>query len=779
MSTRISTFYANAKAPRRKAYRYSRPQVNLATMMPVLFGACRASRKPVLGDCLHCAALPGSLSGSGAGGVVLGGGMARFVNPYTFVPHVPEPQRGRPAGHDAMGSGRLSGVLKVTLTARTPLLIGGFTRQGPGGTSEHDVPRRLDGTVIVPASGLMGAVRSVHEALAGGCLRVLDGDRVPVHRHPANTSETKDLRLAVVTGVDAAGRAVQVALCDEWIWIPKELLPRDEDRLSRTGDQLQYRSANGRPGLPPGAAMAGAGTRRVLLAKSDKHPQGVSLGSIVRIGELGAVAGECWVLLVTDTNARAADRPAYFAAGRIGPAAMSCPVPQQTWDGFQDVVAGADDLRRARLVKAGFADGEEPAWGTCPPEYEDVWWPPQDSGDGRGERRRIAQRLRARTYLHPGQPVWVRISGDDRSVTEIRLSQLWRYQGQIPVGERVGSAGPCTDLKKNLCWSCRVFGSADTAGREADDLAVQNSYRGHVRVDDLLAEGNVEPVSWHLAPLASPRPGAGQFYLDHKAVPPAGRVARKDTRPAATWGSEADTPARRPLRGRKFYWRTTDPTREPFPRGRYRDHQSDELSSKVALIPAGSVFTGRVAFDNLSLADYGSLLVALDPRLMAEAEAATWEGVVTSVGGGKPFGFGAVTIDVERVLVQTARARYLGEAAHVADEAEAVRAFRDDVPQSVSATWQALRHALTFGFVSDDLVWYPPGPDGAKGSEDFDKSFEFFPRTVGLELKDKIRDLVELPDAAASPSAQVLDSRAGERRKEPGPADRDRGRRQR
>ena len=88
----------------------------------------------------------------------------------------------------------------------------------------------------------------------------------------------------------------------------------------------------------------------------------------------------------------------------------------------------------------------------------------------------------------------------------------------------------------------------------------------------------------------------------------------------------------------------------------------------------------------------------------------------------------------------------------------AVEAFRGQVPQPVSATWQALRHALTFGFVSDELVWYPPGPDGAKGSEEFDKSFEFFPRTAGLELKDKIRELVVLPDAAASPGAQVLDS---------------------
>ena len=77
------------------------------------------------------------------------------------------------------------------------------------------------------------------------------------------------------------------------------------------------------------------------------------------------------------------------------------------------------------------------------------------------------------------------------------------------------------------------------------------------------------------------------------------------------------------------------------------------------------MFTGRVAFDNLSLADYGSLLVALDPRLLAGTDSADWEGVVTSVGGGKPFGFGAVSIDVEPVLVQTARARYLGEAAQV------------------------------------------------------------------------------------------------------------------
>jgi hypothetical protein len=282
----------------------------------------------------------------------------------------------------------------------------------------------------------MGAVRSVHEALAGGYMRVLDSGRVPVHRHPASTSETGDLQLAVVTAVDPGGRATRVALCDEWIWIAQELLPRDGGGLPRTGDQLRFRSAAGETVVPPAGALAGPGTRRVLLAGSPKHPQCIPPGGIIRVGGLGAVAGECWALLVTDTNARAAEPPVYFAAGRIGAGARSCQVPPQTWERYRDVVTEADDRRPARLAQAGFKDREEPAWGSCPPEYEDAWWPPQDAGGQ--QRRPVAQQLRDRSYLHPGQPVWVRVG--DQGVTEIRLSQLWRYQGDGTAGERAGAA---------------------------------------------------------------------------------------------------------------------------------------------------------------------------------------------------------------------------------------------------------------------------------------------------------------------------------------------------
>jgi hypothetical protein len=701
--------------------------------------------------------------------------MTAFVNPYTFVPNVPSPARRQPAGHAAMGEGRFSGVLQVTVTARTPLLIGGFSSED---ADVKGLPKRQDGTVMIPGSGLAGAVRSLHEALTGSCLRIVDTGLVPVHRDPVNADQVKGLVLAVVDAVDGDGRARSVRLCGDWVKIPKVLLLGDggsDDDLPRTGDQLDFE---------PGDHQQGD----ALRVSDAEHSRGFGPGAIggSRTGRMGPVTRDCWVLLMTDTNARSPNgkngrpAPVQFAAGRTGPDATRCEISGAAWDDYLKAVEGADDLRTASLKKAGSANGEEPRWGTCPPEYADVWWPPRgDSGDDRApgsdskSGQKIGRRLRARSYLHLGQPVWVRVA--DGEVTEIRLSLYWRYLGGKTVGERLGDAQPCTD-PENLCWSCRMFGAADTGGREETGFAEQHSYRGHVRIDDLLATGPVAPLMWEMAPLASPKPGAGQFYLDNSAVPGGARIAKKDTAPAATWGSIADQQRTRPLRGRKLYWRTetdADPGATKPERGRRRPHQSEAMSGKVSLIPVGTSFTGRVAFDNLDAAEYGSLLAALDPRLLGGTGEGSWARSVTSVGGGKPFGFGSVTVDVERVSLQTAAQRYLGEPVpEPPGDAEAVEAFLGAVTEPVRVSWPALRHALEFGFIEDAKVWYPPG-SGSRGEPDYDKSFEFFARTTGLRMQgDRYRDLVVLPDAAAPAARQELDSAAGEHnapQRQPGP----------
>jgi hypothetical protein len=238
-----------------------------------------------------------------------------------------------------------------------------------------------------------------------------------------------------------------------------------------------------------------------------------------------------------------------------------------------------------------------------------------------------------------------------------------------------------------------------------------------------------------LAPLASPKPSAGQFYLDHHGWSIKQRLTTNEQRPGYAWGSPLDDGPDGPRRisGRKFYWRTNDPLREPS-RGRRRKHQSEELSrGTVTLIEAGAVFTARVRFDNLGVVQVGSLVAAIDPRRV-------WPDtqVVTSVGGGRPFGFGSVRIGVDAVRLERPRARYLGEDGDAPTLAECVAAFLEPAdptdPDTASPQcrqiWPDLRAALTFGKVPDEAIWYPAGP-GQKGDEDFDHAYEFFAQTRG------------------------------------------------
>lgn len=88
--------------------------------------------------------------------------MAEFINPYTFVPLPERIGRARPAGHHQALPGNLCGRMTVTWKLRTPLLL-------PRQHAEVN-----DGPVVIPGSSVKGAIRSLHETLMGGCLRVLE-----------------------------------------------------------------------------------------------------------------------------------------------------------------------------------------------------------------------------------------------------------------------------------------------------------------------------------------------------------------------------------------------------------------------------------------------------------------------------------------------------------------------------------------------------------------------------------------------------------------------------
>jgi len=674
------------------------------------------------------------------------------VNPYTFTPLCPTPARSAPSGHARGQAEGLSGWVSVSVTARTPLLIGGFDSV-PNKVLEP--PRdAVTGDCLVPGSGLLGALRSTHEALVGGCLRVLDVDYVPVHRHAAIAGHLDGTQFAVVRQVDEGGMPTAVQVCSDVVSVRHDLCGAHPAGPLTTGDVLTW----------PQDAPETVGSRKLLRPRAprpsgrggERRVTGIDAGQIVKHDR--PVAGG-YTLLITSTSARPKARrqgrrpPAYFAAGRPGGEDREYLVDVEAREDLRRALVGADDRRRGvRLEGLRDVGGREVVPVTWPRDSD-----PDDGGPVVGYRWRVTERLSV------GQPVWVQVK--DGRVRQVRLSRMWRYQGSGPVGARVGEAGPCTDPAQ-LCPTCRIFGSAGTDSKD-DDGSRQWSYRGHLRVDDAAADGPVsltDPV--RLAPRATPKPSAGQFYLDHSDVPAGDLRQPRGEEPAAVWGSKADGEAGkdRPLRGiagRKFYWRTSAPLTEPA-RGVAREHQRNEaMSVEARLVEAGARFVTRLTVDNLTAAQIGSVLAALDPRLL-------WakDDVVTSVGGGKPFGFGAVTITVEEARLTRTADRYRSAVPETVSVDACVKAFRAAAKRDSEAVvspgarfgWEDLRAVLTLDRVENSEVWYP-GIEGRPGEEPFDQAFEFFSRTRGQILgpddNPEFRHLVSL----ARPSAALKKQR--------------------
>lgn len=131
-----------------------------------------------------------------------------FINPYTFVPLPEQIERSSPRGHSELANDGLSGSFDWVLTLQTPLLLPSDDSDTTTGSILH-----------YPGSSLRGALRSLHESLAGGCMRALEDDYVPVHRETMNALQSGD-RLVVVREIDpATDRVVSVEETNSITWV--------------------------------------------------------------------------------------------------------------------------------------------------------------------------------------------------------------------------------------------------------------------------------------------------------------------------------------------------------------------------------------------------------------------------------------------------------------------------------------------------------------------------------------------------------------------------------
>ncbi|HEX5494357.1 MAG TPA: hypothetical protein VFX70_07280 [Mycobacteriales bacterium] len=677
--------------------------------------------------------------------------MAEFINPYTFVPF-PDVDTGtfrrEPAGHAAMGaaddgSPRLLGRVGVTVTARSPLLVRDEEQRFPRRRFDRSDSDGPGPAPYLPGSALAGVVRSLHESLAGGCLRVFDHDLLPSYRDAAQMRPA-GWTLALVTQT-RGDRPSELLLCDQVIRVRADALA---EVLGGPHNVVTGRRVNvtGRP----------REAKRGLPVVTD--PRDLD-------------KGDGWVILVTDAAARDTKRPYHCAVGRL-PAAGSgrlAWVDEAAWDAGWATAWGdllnriddTDDMRRFR----GSSDREPSRQDTGPVTAE-----------VRFNERLVGFRHEARRRVFGGQVLWVR---PDRSgVAEFALAAIWRHSGQGRAGVRVPEDLLACGNPDELCPTCRVFGSADTGGAE-DERARQRAYRGHLRFSDAQPVGPVGALERHqLAPLGRPRPGSGQFYLDNDPRRHPARPGR-DGPPLREWGSAADRPAWRALRGRKHYWLAGDDYGQ---RPLFRITEgafTGEMAGEGEAVPAGTRFAFTVWFENLDIAELGGLLAALDPSAVLAAHAPDGGEVGFAVGGGRPFGFGTCTAEITSLDVHTAASWYQDSAPPAVTAGGALSTFSGGVDRGVRATWPALAAALHLDHVDPADVWYPPAgaipADRGLRPDDLAAGFDFWRRSAGYALRDQTFPLVPLPDVTAddqhlpaSPAPTVTGERRQPGRGRPG-----------
>lgn len=728
-----------------------------------------------------------------------------FVNPYTFASLPESVRRREPPGHDGRpftptGAGlpeaRYSGSLLVRWTLLTPLVL----------PPEQRTPSPAQRRVEFPGSSVKGAVRSLHETLFGGCLRVVDADFVPSYRAPA-TGKKAEWALAQVVATTTGGVPTRVRLADNVDWVDGPGLAR---AYQRAGQQAVPTSGDvfAVEGEPEETTLGRWEIRSVGRLLRRSRPRRVATNAEAGEQEFrldGRSPDGDRILLVTDVRVRKPKR----ANGTRGRALWACgaltdielPIDDEVASEFRRACDGADDLRRLRTPRrsagsgrhAGAhapistADGRVRDWRTESVPEDVRWWGDYD-GPADGQRVLIGRRHLTTGLLFPGDVVWVRTNQGDTRVEQIDLAEIWRQTGTGKLSRRVPAETlPCRFPRAadrpdgdgspvGLCMSCEVFGSVDDRRTAVSDGPArgggQAAYAGHVRFGTARPVVPVNAQETELAPTGTPHLGVGMFSL---TPPRTLDPLRPRNEFPGRWGASPDQDGDRQLRGRKFYWHS-DPQaqadhwsallgKDVTPRHRRRPpHQSPGQGRTAQLIPAETthpdgtvqptVLEQTINVDGISEGALHTLLAALQPQLLLgiRKPGATF---ATHLGGGKPLGLGSVTaqVDWSRSTLSPFAARYAGTRSEPSTPGETFSFQpRAVLPWLNGRAANQLMQILDVSGLGDAVhhVSYPTTVSwDSVGTENFDKSFAWFQNNNGQSLARGDRPWVPLPEAGA------------------------------
>lgn len=583
-----------------------------------------------------------------------------FHNPYNFIPALPRDRvtgelgDHEPLGHHVFHADYYSGVIRVKMTAHTPLLLPDAAQTESVGNDHKSFPLRVDadGKPNIPPTSIKGMLRAAYEAVTNSRLAVFVGheDRLAFRMDARSgirliPARVCDGRFELLTGTTPVGRQGEPGFSLHAAWLPRyernggianwavkyhssHSLPQHGDEAEGWIEEIQHWrwdrnqqthkpdfkywkvrviTQAGQP-VPPNPGPSQSREKRDR--QSWHEPK----------GNLKQFRG--WVCVTNANINRKHDERVFFV--EVGASELPCDEShRRMWreliDNYQSI--HTDDLRQRHK------QGHNP-------------WDYLGSEPGRTAWSRHVYTPDDRN-LTDGTLCYVRLSSSTNAVEAVFPVMIARELFQRSPQDLLSDTLLPATSYETLSPADRVFGWVKQRGK--------GTYRGNLRIGPVTCESD-DPIEWFnshqrnlnpeearndsglpLAILGQPKPQQARFYV---AASQNGEAQGDGLNKEQTGYSLG-----KGLRGRKVYphHRVLQEQEYRRPQLNSQEQRDNQNRSIQGWVNPGTEFTFDIHVTNLSKVELGALLWLLSLP----------ENHFHRFGGGKPLGFGSVRLEIE------------------------------------------------------------------------------------------------------------------------------------
>ncbi len=522
--------------------------------------------------------------------------MDKINAPYNFIPlsdKIVIPEWAEQVSHDIPFKDGLSGEITFTLTAHSPLLVG-VKQQSTNQNSPDEVNffQTPDGKQAIPGSSLRGMIRSVLEILTFSHFRMVDDKRYGLRdisgKHVA-LSYTTRVRNHVKAGFLRLGAKGEPEI------VPCEIAKISQRDLKKWWSLDQEKSL-----YDKGSKVEEKYQRWGKLSKDNGLPNALEVKINVKEGKVTEINHGHTIAYPVFTGQISVDQWKYGELDKPG---------KHNDFMFYDIKEN-DSFKLADIDPAAWRDFLF-IHGDDAKNHENMPWPNYWKGK-----------------FWKGQQVPVFYIQEPRRL-QIGLAYMPKLAGDFSIHDMIGHTNP-DHLENKPDFASLIFGNIGEKPEEG--------LKGRVFIEPATADGTYQTTAQQPTILSSPKPSYFPNYIKQDTSPPShDKLSGGQQAQYATYVKTQDH-YQQELRGWKRY-----PTRpdDEVKVQEIQDTQARNKSIQVKLhtIAKDSTFTGRLVFHNLKPEELGALCWAMSFGNNVQCR--------HSLGMGKPFGFGQVSLIVK------------------------------------------------------------------------------------------------------------------------------------